>query len=54
MGDLELAMMLRRPIRYDIPVPAAIRARADALWARPSVASWGALARPGTRAAIRP
>jgi glutathione S-transferase len=40
MADFELGFALRRPIHYGVTIPAEIREIADAIWWRPSVASW--------------
>jgi glutathione S-transferase len=40
MADIELGFMLRRPIHHGLLIPVHLREIADALWWRPSVASW--------------
>lgn len=40
IADAELAFMLERLILNDDPLPAPVRAWAEAQWKRPSVASW--------------
>jgi glutathione S-transferase len=47
LADFELAFQVRRPIHYGHAVPPAVREFADALWWRPSSATWVELDRPG-------
>jgi glutathione S-transferase len=46
LADLELSMMVRRPIHHGISVTGSLREAADALWWRPACASFVELPRP--------
>ncbi len=52
IADTELAMMLQRLVRTNVPVPAPLRAFAEREWQRPSVQGYVNASRPPHRPAL--
>jgi glutathione S-transferase len=49
IADYDLAIMLRRLVHYDQPMPPDVREFCDRIWSMPALQSWWSQPRPATR-----